>query len=38
MLPGAHQRVLPDGGRWLHLTHPDAIVAALSAAAAGDGT
>lgn len=28
-LPGAQQRVLADGGRWLHLTHIAAIVAAL---------
>lgn len=29
VLPGAEQRLLADGGRWLHLTHAGAIVAAL---------
>lgn len=29
ILPAAEQRVLADGGRWLHLTHVAAIVAAL---------
>ena len=28
-LPGVRILVLPDGGRWLHLTHADAVVAAL---------
>ncbi|MBC7505985.1 MAG: hypothetical protein H7267_09730 [Sandarakinorhabdus sp.] len=28
-LPGAAIVTLPDGGRWLHLTHIDAIVASL---------
>lgn len=31
VLPGAEQRVLADGGRWLHLTHTQAVVAALDA-------
>ncbi len=31
VLPGALQRLLPDGGRWLHLTHEAAIVTALAA-------
>ncbi len=29
-LPGAEIEVLADGGRWLHLTHVDAVVAALA--------
>lgn len=33
-LPGAEIRIVPDGGRWLHLTHADAIVAALASVAA----
>jgi hypothetical protein len=27
-------RIIPDGGRWLHPTHVDAIVAALASIAA----
>ena len=33
-LPGAEVRIIPDGGRWLHLTHVDAIVAALASVTA----
>jgi pimeloyl-ACP methyl ester carboxylesterase len=33
-LPGATISIVPDGGRWLHLTHIDAIVAALASVAA----
>lgn len=32
-LPGATLETIPDAGRWLHLTHVDAIVAALRALA-----
>jgi pimeloyl-ACP methyl ester carboxylesterase len=35
-LPGAAIEVLADGGRWLHLTHVNAIVAALDRVAATD--
>ena len=31
VLPGAEQRVVAGGGRWLHLTHETEIVAALAA-------
>ncbi|PZN94167.1 MAG: hypothetical protein DCF31_10420 [Alphaproteobacteria bacterium] len=33
VLPGAEVRIVADGGRWLHLTHVDAVVAALASAA-----
>ena len=33
-LPGAGVQIIPDGGRWLHLTHTDAIIAALASVAA----
>jgi pimeloyl-ACP methyl ester carboxylesterase/DNA-binding CsgD family transcriptional regulator len=33
-LPGAVVQIIPDGGRWLHLTHTEAIVAALASVAA----
>jgi pimeloyl-ACP methyl ester carboxylesterase/DNA-binding CsgD family transcriptional regulator len=33
-LPGASIQAIPDGGRWLHLTHVAAIVAALEPVAA----
>jgi pimeloyl-ACP methyl ester carboxylesterase len=34
VLPGATQTIVPGGGRWLHLTHTDVIVAGLAPAAA----
>ena len=36
MLPGARIEMVADGGRWLHLTHADAIVAGLARLAAAD--
>lgn len=33
-LPGAAIHIIADGGRWLHLTHGDAIIAALASIAA----